>query len=35
MSGEIIPTKETAIPAWLTNFVTVATANSTLPYVSE
>ena len=30
MSGEIIPTKETAIPAWLTNFATVATANSTL-----
>jgi len=30
MSGEIIPTKETEIPEWLTNFASVATANSTM-----
>ncbi len=30
MPDKIIPTKETEIPAWLTNFATVATANSTM-----
>lgn len=30
MSGEILPTKESEVPAWLTNFTTVASANSTM-----